>query len=171
MVSCDNCRSTPEGSRIICIDCFDQTTSVDFCSKQECVNSTVTFGDSDRKPHLPSHCMFKVHRYLFNKDRERLNVLAANTLGYARMTLLQLKMEGKPLLGCVSCKASVSMPCWYCTECNGASKPATIETSLTSTRPYANGGHSHMRRLRRELPRLQRQSHDDARYSENLRGR
>ena len=141
MVSCDNCRSGLEGSRIICMDCSGGTASVDLCSKQECVNSTVTFGDTDKKPHLPSHWMFKVHRFLFNRDRETLRILATNVLGNTRMTLLRLKKEGMPLLGCLSCKAAVSMPCWCCTECVGAWKPATIETSLTSTRPHTNGGH------------------------------
>ena len=130
------------------MDCFSETGSVDFCSKQECVNSTVTVTTrgADSKRHVPSHLMIKVHRYIFDRDLEELGGFVRDILDDARNTLLRLKEEGKPLAGCMSCKAAVSMPCWCCVECFGAWKPAKIETSLTSTRPYRTEG-VHMRQL------------------------
>ena len=140
MVSCDNCGSTPEGSRIICIDCSNETRTVGLCSKQECVNSRVTFEDAGRKPHLPSHLMIKVHRYIFNRDLEAFgSFMPREVLDKARKTLPRLKEEGEPLPGCIGCKAVVSMPCWCCLDCFGMWKPANIGTSLTSTRPYGQG--------------------------------
>ena len=138
---CDNCSSALEGSRITCMDCFSETRTVDFCSGQECVNSTVTSRGADRKRHVPSHLMFKVHRYLFERDLEGLGSLAKDVLSNARGTLLRLKEEGRPFAGCMNCKAAVSMPCWCCVECFGAWKPANIETSLTLTRPDGKGVH------------------------------
>ena len=145
-VGCCSCGSIPEGSRIICIDCSDEKTTVDLCSKQECVNSTVASGDAGRKPHLPSHLMIKVYRHIFDRDLEGFGCLIPRAiLDKARKTFPRLKEEGEPLPGCMCCKAAVSMPCWCCLGCFGAWKPASIGTSLTSTRPY--GGGVHMRQL------------------------
>ena len=88
--------------------------------------------------------MYKVHRYIFDRDLEVFGNLLRIVLSDALNTILRLE-EGGQLLRCMGCKAAVSMPCWRCLECFGAWKPANIGTSLTSTRPYGKG--VHMRQL------------------------
>jgi hypothetical protein len=96
------------------MDCSSDIT-MDLCS--ECINSRVTFKTTDRKPHLPNHGMFKVHRIIFHRDVGRIENGAKNTLKSAHGIILLLKEGSMP--GCVYCKATISLPCWSCVECSG----------------------------------------------------
>lgn len=93
--------------------------TVNLCSRSECVQSTVTFEVVDRKPHLPNHGMFKVHRFIFYRDMGKIERTANDTLKYARETVSQLKEEENPMPMCLVCKTPVSLPCWCCVECTG----------------------------------------------------
>ena len=97
--------------------------SVNLCSRSECVHSTITFEGADRKPHLPAHGMFKVHRFVFDRDMGRIERTARDTLKFARETVFQLKEERSPMPMCLRCKALVSLPCWCCVECTGEWEP------------------------------------------------
>ena len=101
------------------MDCHNDTGTIDLCSEPECVNSTITFKEADRKTHLPSHGMFKVHRILFNRDTARFENAAKGALESAQDTLSELEEEGKPMPGCIHCKTTISLPCWFCVECTG----------------------------------------------------
>lgn len=100
------------------MDCHSDETTTDFCSEQECVDSTVTFYD-DRKPHSPHHSMFKVYRIIFDRDMGKIEDAAENAIYSARDTISELKEEGKPMPECIHCKKAVSLPFWRCVECTG----------------------------------------------------
>ena len=100
------------------MDCRGDDT-VDLCSEPECVNSTVTFGTADRKAHTPNHEMFKVYRIIFERDVGRVENAAKGAVKAARGTLSKLEEEKKPMPVCAHCKATISLPCWYCVECAG----------------------------------------------------
>ena len=117
-ISCDNCESTPGGSRIVCRDCHGEDT-FDLCSEPKCVDSTATFNGTDRKTHTPNHGMFKVHRFIFNRDLRKIESAAKDALSSARETLSELEEEKKPMPGCVQCKTTISLPCWFCVDCTG----------------------------------------------------
>ena len=149
MIRCDNCESIPGGSKITCIECYNEDDSVDLCSDLECVNSTVKFEGENRKAHLPSHGMFKIRRRVFDRDMGRIERLSKDALDSARGTISQLKKEGKPMPECVHCKKAVPLPCWCCVECTGELGPvaeAKFVTSLTTATPYGRR-EVHMRRL------------------------
>ena len=92
---------------------------MDLCSEPECIDSTVTFAEADRKTHLPNHGMFKVHYMIFHRDTAKIENLAKDALDFARGTISRLKKEQKPMPECVHCKTTVSLPCWCCVECTG----------------------------------------------------
>lgn len=97
--------------------------TVNLCSRSECVRSTVTFETVDRKPHLPNHGMFKVYRFVFDRDMGKIERTARDTLAFARKTISQLKEEGDSMPNCMLCKTPVSLPCWCCVECTGKREP------------------------------------------------
>lgn len=99
------------------MDCRNEST-VDLCSDPECVNSTVKFKATDRKPHLPSHGMFKVYQTIFDRDLVRFKNTARDALDSALEVISELKDEGV-MPECVHCSAAVSLPCWRCVECQG----------------------------------------------------
>lgn len=101
------------------MDCHSATTTVDLCSELECTNSTVTFKATDRKSHLPSHGMFKVHRIIFDRDMGRIERNARDALNSIQGTLSELKEAEKPMPECVQCKNTISLPCWGCVDCTG----------------------------------------------------
>jgi hypothetical protein len=150
-------------------DCRNEETTVDLCSEPECINSTIAFEEADRKTHLPTHGMFKVHRLIFDRDMARVENLAKDALNSARGTVAQLKREEKPMLECVRCKTAVSLPCWCCVECTGERESDTIaETSLTLAIVHARR-EVHLRRLRTQTNRFQCDAHEDAYDCESLR--
>jgi hypothetical protein len=89
----------------MCVDC---DLIVVLCPEPECVESTVTFGG---RKHLPSHGMFKVHRHIFSRDIASLTKLAKAALDSAREII---RKKQKPMLECLHCMTSVSLPCWCC---------------------------------------------------------
>lgn len=105
------------------MDCHNGTTTVDLCSEPECINSAITFEATDRKPHLPTHGMFKVCRIIFDRDIGRIESVAKDALNAARGTILRLQKEKKQMPECVRCKTTVSFPCWCCVECAGEREP------------------------------------------------
>lgn len=111
------------------MDCRSQLTTVDFCSEPECINSTVVFKASERKPHLPNHGMFKVHRIIFDRDVGTIEKTAKDALESVQGTISELTEEEKPMPGCVHCATTISLPCWYCVECTGE-REFGIESSL-----------------------------------------
>ena len=104
------------------MDCRGDTT-VDLCSEPECVNSVVTFKTSNRAPHSPNHRMFKVHRFVFDRDVIGIEKTAEDALNSARETLSQPEEEDGPMPECAYCKTKVSAPCWYCVDCVGELEP------------------------------------------------
>ena len=104
------------------MDCCGDTT-VDLCSEPECINSTVTFGAINSAPHTPNHRMFKVHRFIPNRDVTSIEKVAEDALNSARETLSRPKgMDGSTPV-CKHCKTKVSPPCWYCVDCVGEFGP------------------------------------------------
>ncbi|KAF9781672.1 hypothetical protein BJ322DRAFT_1161455 [Thelephora terrestris] len=114
-IVCNNCFTIPEGSRIICLDCRNETTLVNLCSEPECVNCTIKFHIPGRKPHLPTHGMFKVHRFVFLRDMARVGGEAKSSLEFARRHFAYIGVEEGP--ECAHCKTVVSPPCWFCSDC------------------------------------------------------
>ena len=98
---------------------------MDLCSEPECINSTIEFEAADRKTHLPTHGMFKVHRLIFDRDVAMIENFAKDRLSSAREIISQLKKKEKPMPECVHCKNAVPLPCWCCIECTGERKPGT----------------------------------------------
>lgn len=92
---------------------------MDLCSELECVNATITFQEPDRKPHLPSHRMFKVYRTIFDTEIAKIAVTVTIGLAYANATLSGLVEEGKLMPECGHCKTAVTLPCWRCMNCSG----------------------------------------------------
>ena len=119
---------------------------MDLCSEPECINSTVTFEEADRKSHLPNHGMFKVHRMIFDRDTARIENLAKDALDSVRGTISQLKKEQKPMPECARCKNTVSLPCWCCVECTGEQELGIATARLTPVTLY-NRREVHLRRL------------------------
>jgi len=101
------------------MDCHSIRTTVDLCSEPECINCTVKFAATDRKTHLPSHGMFKVHRIIFDRDVGRIEKTAKEALDSAQGTISQLVEGEEPLPGCAHCETTISLPCWCCVECTG----------------------------------------------------
>jgi lipopolysaccharide biosynthesis regulator YciM len=97
------------------MDCSGEMT-MDLCSEPECVDSKVIFEAADRKPHLPNHGMFKIHRVIFQRDVTRVENKAKVALKSARGIISRFKEE-KSMPECVRCKATISLPCWSCVEC------------------------------------------------------
>ena len=95
--------------------------AVNLCSRSECVHSTVIFETANRMPHLPTHGIFKVYRFIFDRDIGRIERTAGDTLKLARETISQLKEEKSPMPMCLRCNTLVSLPCWCCVEreCTG----------------------------------------------------
>jgi len=102
------------------MDCHGETT-VDLCSESGCVDSTITFDDSDRGTHSPSHRMFKVHRFIFETEIRNIEYYAGITSSRAQGVLSELKEEGKPMPECIRCEVIISLPCWRCVDCPGES--------------------------------------------------
>ena len=61
--------------------------------------------------------MFKVHRFIFDRDIAKIEISAKVALHTARETILKVKEEGEQMPECSRCKVVVSLPCWYCAEC------------------------------------------------------
>ena len=101
------------------MDCHSAAATVDLCSEPECVNCTITFKVANRETHLPNHGMFKVHRIIFDRDTGTLERTAKDALDAARRTLSELKEGGNLMPGCVHCKTTISLPCWFCADCTG----------------------------------------------------
>ena len=101
------------------MDCHNDETTIDLCSRPECVNSTIKFKEAGRKAHFPGHGMFKVYRLLFDRDTARVEKAAKSALKFVQNTLSELKERGKPMPECVHCKKTISLPCWFCTGCTG----------------------------------------------------
>jgi len=145
------------------MDCHDKTT-VDICSEPECLASTVTL--KQRKdlttPHTPNHSMLKVHRILFNRDTGRVEKNAKDALDAAREVLSDLKTKKEPLPQCTHCKKTVSQPCWYCVDCTSKFRSVGIIQIVTPANTAPRRGEVHLRRLRVQIPRLQRNSHQEA---------
>jgi len=111
MVRCDKCSFAIAGSRIICLDCRGDTT-LDLCSEPKCLNSTITFGTADRKPHSPSHGMIKTRRPIYDTKFGRVEE-------DARSMLPSLSgMVDKQLFACDFCKTTLSAPGWNCLDCS-----------------------------------------------------
>lgn len=115
---CDSCEAIIGGPRILCMDCHNDTTTVDLCSETECLNSVITLESrSDLKaPHTPNHNMLKVHRILFTRDIARTERNAKDALEAARETISEIKAK-KRMPKCIHCERPVSLPCWYCVDC------------------------------------------------------
>jgi hypothetical protein len=88
------------------------------------VNSTVRQTGDDEKPHLPTHGILKINRFVFHRDITRIKIGARFTFEYARENISRLDDEGENP-ECVNCKAVVSLPCWVCVECSGEWKSGT----------------------------------------------
>ena len=101
------------------MDCRGGSTTVDLCSEPECVSSTITFEAANRKAHTPNHGMFKVHRIIFDRDMGRIERTAKDVLKSVRETTSELKEGKEPMLACVRCKTTISLPCWFCGDCAG----------------------------------------------------
>ena len=101
------------------MDCRGGSTTVDLCSEPECVSSTITFEAANRKAHTPNHGMFKVHRIIFDRDIGRIERNAKDVLDLVRETTSELEKGKEPMPGCVQCKTTVSLPCWFCGDCMG----------------------------------------------------
>jgi len=79
------------------------------------VNCTIKFHIPGRKPHLPTHGMFKVHRFVFLRDMARVGGEAKSSLEFARRHFAYIGVEEGP--ECAHCKTVVSPPCWFCSDC------------------------------------------------------
>lgn len=99
------------------MDCRTGST-VDLCPEPECMASTVI--PKGRKPHLPNHRMFKVRRYIFDRELPKIATTAGFVLSYAHSIISQLREEGNPMPPCRHCNTPVSLPCWRCANCTGA---------------------------------------------------
>jgi hypothetical protein len=93
--------------------------TVNLCSRSECLRSTIRFEAADKKPHFPHHGMFKVYRFIFDRDIGRIERTARDTLNFARATISELEEEEDPMPLCLLCEVPVSLPCWCCVECTG----------------------------------------------------
>ena len=97
------------------MDCRIGST-VNLCSETECINSTVI--SKGQKPHLPDHRMFKVHRYIFERDLPKIAAAANYALDGTHSAMSQLKSMGISTLGgCSHCHTPLSLPHWRCVEC------------------------------------------------------
>ena len=131
-IYCDVCGEVNiQGSRIICVSCGMKTT-VDLCSKEECLASEVGLDVRDdlTSPHLPSHDILKlrtaIHPY---REYGQVYRTAQAALKSVRQRFADLPSsegqgeveEGKEAPTCVKCRERTSLPCWYCIECEGVS--------------------------------------------------
>jgi hypothetical protein len=102
------------------MDCRDELEGyLNLCSEPECVNSTITFGVRDRKPHSPNHWMFKVYRFIFDRDMNAAKEDAWLALTLTDDPISRFTEWDEP--ACAHCKVTVSLPCWYCAQCTGKS--------------------------------------------------
>ena len=101
------------------MDCPFNYTTLDLCSKPECLDSVITTKDRPdlEAPHTPNHDMLKVHRILFCRDTVTTAEAAREALKAARSTISDLEAKEKPMPGCICCQNAVSLPCWYCVDC------------------------------------------------------
>ena len=145
------------------MDCHDKST-VDFCSEPECLKSTVTL--KKRKdltvPHTSNHSMLKVHRIIFDRDTGRAEKNAKDALEAARGVLSDLESQKKPMPECAHCKKTVSQPCWYCVDCTSKFFGGGHHPNCHPVDIHLCRGEVHLRRLRAQMPCLQRRSHQEA---------
>ena len=155
-IECDICDATLGGARILCMDCHDDSSTVDLCSELECLNSVVSLElrPDLKAPHTPNHNMLKVHQILFDRDTAMRERNAQDALEAARETLSDLKAKRKPMPNCVHCRTVVSLPCWYCVDC----ACEFLQDHSTSLFAHANivyRGEIYLHRLRIQLSRFQ----------------
>ena len=105
----------------VCMACSDKRIAA-FCSDTECENFALTSGTDDRpRPHLPSHEMFKVSRFIFPRDIPYIETGARIALETAQRVISELRKEENPMPECMRCGITVSLPCWFCADCIGES--------------------------------------------------
>ena len=153
------------------MDCHSNDT-VDLCPEPECLKSTTLMKERNdlTAPHKPNHSMLKVYRMLFSRDTGRAEKNAKAALEAARETLSDLKAQKMPMPQCVHCKETVSQPCWYCVDCTGKFRNPTTVSTTTPFNIRLCSGEIHLRRLRAQMSRLQRRSHQGARPRQGRRG-
>ena len=101
----------------VCMACSDKEIAV-FCSDTECANFALTSGTDNRpQPHLPSHMVFKVSRFLFQRDIPCIEGPAKLVLNSGQRVISELRKEEKPMPDCMYCGITVSLPCWSCVDC------------------------------------------------------
>ncbi|KAJ6488972.1 hypothetical protein C8R45DRAFT_993301 [Mycena sanguinolenta] len=84
--TCDGCRGSLVRSRVVCLDCMSTDrpeSTVDFCSKPECV-ATESIPQRTDVQHLPDHMMVRFRDLLLLKDYFGIKQRAASTLDWAR---------------------------------------------------------------------------------------
>ena len=101
------------------MDYYHESATVDLCSEPECLNSTITFDTANTKPHTPNHAMFKVNRIIFDRDIRAIKSVVGYALTLAQESTSKLEKGKEPMLGCVQCKTTISLPCWVCVDCTG----------------------------------------------------
>lgn len=116
------------------MDCRRGSTTLDLCSEPECVSCTVRV---DGVVHLPNHGVFKVRRFVFDRDLGKVGDAAKDALNSAREIISRLKKKEKEMPDCVQCKRAVSLPCWCCVECAGECR--TIEMLMIDRGPEDPG--------------------------------
>lgn len=131
--SCGNCKTSLTEDRIICMDCI--TTNAifdpfDICNKSLCLSSEVTRADL-KNPHLPSHRMFKVRKFLLLRDLGRTWTEAKDTIERGDELLSEIlksyvKLDREDQAAsqcrCRRCQNMLTLPCWFCIHCQGRSQ-------------------------------------------------
>ncbi|PIL29978.1 hypothetical protein GSI_07889 [Ganoderma sinense ZZ0214-1] len=122
-VECKSCGEHPiRGSRILCITC-GLVDSVSLCSRKRCLTAVVPpdVHHHCALPHNPSHDILKlpvaIHPILECADVYRKARSAAKTVRQLFAELQPSQARRAPQ--CVHCRKPVSLPCWYCIECEG----------------------------------------------------
>ncbi|GJJ12736.1 hypothetical protein Clacol_006981 [Clathrus columnatus] len=119
---CDNCSGMIGGPRVICLVCQakDSWNSVDLCEDPECLLTKVTRSDLPR-PHLPTHDMLKIRRALHIRNVGNRERQAQRALNACRKYMDERKWcqgkEDDDHPTCVLCHDKVTIPCWYCVDC------------------------------------------------------
>ena len=115
-------------------------TTIDLCDKESCLGSEIGLDARDdlTSPHLPSHEVFKMRRAI-HPFREFGEVYRAAQLALktARQVLSEAAVTSQHAQGdtehpspqCVKCGERVSIPCWYCIECEGTPSVSFIPIS------------------------------------------
>ncbi|PIL29961.1 hypothetical protein GSI_07872 [Ganoderma sinense ZZ0214-1] len=128
VIYCDVCGDANiRGSRIICVSCGMKTT-VDLCSKEECLMSEVRLDVRDdlTSPHLPTHDLLKLrtaihplreYGQVYRTAQFALKAVRQRFAHLASSEESESEGEEKPPT-CVKCGERTSPPCWYCIECD-----------------------------------------------------